>query len=306
MESVPQGCSGGAVVTDPWHDVVAGRSRPNGPYAAHKLTFFDRYLPPAFKATKKKRTRHYLDLFAGPGVWNTPDGARHLGSPLKVLELCTQLPFGEAFTELYFVNRAGEDHEALNARVDMMVERGLTNLPREAIRTIHADANRTISDILQRIHTKSWILAYADIENPRQWPWTTVEALRAGGHSSLDLYVLLPLQMALQRVLGFTQSHPEAVTRFYGTDEWKKALANRKTSAHSRAFRREMEDLYSKRLEALGWKYVNRQRRVADVGLRYLYYMLFATNHPVAWGLSEWEAVPGGDERYRGQGELFT
>ncbi len=292
-------------MTEPWQAILSGRSRQNGAYAAQKLTFFDRYLPAAFTATKKKVTRHYVDLFAGPGVWNEPAGKRHLGSPMKVLKLSAQLPSGDGFTEVFLVNKNLADHEALSARVDRMVADGLTNLPRTQIHTINADANLVLPEMLSHIHKKSWVFVYADIEKPRQWPWTTVQALRAQGHESLDLYMLFPLHMAVRRILGFTVSHPDAITRFYGCEDWRPVAAKRMTSAHSQEFLRDMELLYADRLRDAGWPHVRRQRRISDRGDRTLYYMFFATRHPAAKILSDWEGVSDGDERFRGQFELF-
>lgn len=288
-----------------WDEVLSGRSRPNGSYAAAKFTFFDNYLPPAFKITRKKHTRHYIDLFAGPGVWNDPSGARHLGSPLRVLSLSNQLEYGEGFTEAYLVNKDPEDHAALSNRVDLMVERRLTNLPRHRIHTVQGDANEANPGILQKIHEKSWIFVYSDIEKPNHWPFTSVEALRAQGHSSIDFYMLFPLQMAINRILGYSASHPEAITRFYGSDSWREIVTDRPTSSQSKEFLRQMEACYAARLRSVDWTHVRRQRKVNDVGERTLYYMFFATNHPVAGALSDWEGVSDGDERFRGQGELF-
>lgn len=286
---------------DLWVDILSGVARPNGAYAVQKLTFFDRYLSPAFQATRRKLTRHYLDLFAGPGVWEDPTGQRRIGSPLKALTLSGAVPYGEGFTEVFLVNQDETDHAELDRRVDLLVERGLTNLPRSKIHCVQGDANVEVLDILDRIHSKSWIFTYADIENPSQWPWATVEALRSKGHESMDLYMLFPLHMALHRILGFTKSHPDAVTRFYGCEDWRPIAEKRVTSAHSRTFLREMESLYAARLRQVGWTMTRRQRRVAASGERYLYYMLFATSNPVADVLSEWEAVEGGDERHRDQ-----
>ncbi len=289
------------MTVDPWADILRGRSRQNGEYAKHKLTFFDRYLPPAFVATSRKLTRHYVDLFAGPGVWRDPGGHHHLGSPLKALSISADVGTGKGFTEAFLVNRDPKGHAALSVRIDNMVARGLTNLPRESIHLLGTDANEEIPTILEQIHRKSWVFVYADIEKPAQWPWTSVEALRAHAHESIDLYLLLPLEMGINRIVGYDVQHRDAVTCFYGSDEWRSLATNRLTSAQGRSFRWEMELLYADRLRAVGWCHVRRQRNVAVQGKRYLYRMLFATNHPVAQALSDWEAVDGGDERQRGQ-----
>lgn len=128
-----------------WTDLLKGRSRRNRAYAKHKLTFFERYFPSAFKVARGKLTRHYVDLFAGPGVWHDPDGGRHLGSPLKALALSAHAGPGNGFTEAFFVNRNGEDHEALASRIELMVERGMTDLAQDRIHLIHGDANEELA-----------------------------------------------------------------------------------------------------------------------------------------------------------------
>ncbi|RMH11867.1 MAG: hypothetical protein D6701_14440 [Gemmatimonadetes bacterium] len=87
-----------------WSELLGGHCRTNRSYALEKFTFFDRYLPAAFRATKRKRTRHFVDLFAGSGVWRDEAGDRHLGSPLHVLRLSTESE-APGFTEFFFVNK---------------------------------------------------------------------------------------------------------------------------------------------------------------------------------------------------------
>lgn len=67
-------------------------ARVNGPWAKVKLSFLGEYGPVALKATMRKATRVYVDLFAGPGLNSlTGTGAGQIieGSPLRAIELRT-------------------------------------------------------------------------------------------------------------------------------------------------------------------------------------------------------------------------
>lgn len=274
-------------------DLLAGHCRSNALYATQKLSFFDRYFPAAFKVAARKYDRVYIDLFAGPGVWQDPQGHRRLGSPLRALSISKERGNGRGFTEAYFVNQAPEDHEALGDRVDAMVEEGLTDLPRDKIHVIRGDANTEIPRILGRIHRAPWVFVFADPENPSQWPWSSVKALRAQGHRSIELYGLLPLQMALIRMASYSPEWhtEEALTRFFGSREaWQEAVKPVRTSSQYRAFAKRLEDAYAEQLRLVGWKHVDTRQRIVGSGKQARYHMVFATDHPAAVRLAEWEA----------------
>lgn len=274
------------------------RVRINGRYALKKMTFFDNYLPPAFDVAAKKVTRHYVDLFAGPGIWADNRGKQYLGSPLKVLEISGEAgPKG--YTHATFVNKNRKDHAALLARVDQMVAEGRTNIPRHQIKLVWGDANHVVRSIMGDIHPKSWVFVYADIERPNHWPFKTVRALLDQGHNSVDLYMLFPLWMGLERLIGYTVEHPDAVTRFFGTEEWKSIRDRRLTSSKLQRdrFVRELQELYALQLRELGWSRIHTQRVIGDRGKRKLYQMLFATKHPVASVLADWEVMNASPQR---------
>jgi three-Cys-motif partner protein len=232
-------------------------------------------------------------------------GDRHLGSPLQALAIPETEGGGEGFTDYFFVNLDEQDHIALKRRVDRAVEMGLTSVPLAQIRTLHMDAKDALPRILAEIHQRAWIFLFADIENPSQWPWSRVEALKAQGHESLDLYLLFPLHMALLRLAPYGPTESEALTRFYGCEDWKLIHEQfRITSSQKAPFRMAMEELYAQRLNDLGWGHIVRQRKIRAQDNRALYLMFFATDNVVGRELSDWERLGAADERDRGQGVL--
>ena len=81
-------------------------------------------------------------------MWHDRSGRRHLGSPLKALALSGDAAPGDGFTEVFLVNKDHRDHMALDTRIDMLVDRRLTNLPRDRIHVAHDDANAAVPGIL--------------------------------------------------------------------------------------------------------------------------------------------------------------
>jgi three-Cys-motif partner protein len=266
-------------------------ARDSGHWAKVKLSFLDFYCPTALVITRKFPERHYIDLFAGPGKnIDRETGEEFDGSPLRVLR--SRAKTGTTFTHAVFVNMARRDHDALERRVNAMYDAGEAVIPRENVRLILGDANVALPEILRSIHPLSYILIFADIEAPRQWPWASVEAMKAGGHRSVDLYLLFPIDMGLVRLAGYSEADRErwapVLTPFFGTEEWK-GLADelRVTSEQSPAFRRALVDLYLSRLRGL-WEYSVSVLGLKRRGDQILYEMLFASNAKPAAELQRW------------------
>lgn len=267
------------------------RARENGEWAEKKLSFLEHFVPPALEATRRKVDRVYIDLFAGPGINVRGDGKEFTGSALRVLPM--HAPHDEAvhFTDAVFVNLSRLDNEALTERIQQAVRDGRSRVPESRIQILKEDANRAIPDILKRFHARAYLLVFADIEAPRQWPWTSVAALRAQGHASVDLYMLFPLEMGITRMLAYRDDERSkyggALTCFFGSDAWRPIVDRRATVAQATECRRELLELYLSQLRKL-WKYAG---SVADVRLRGrqgLYRMLFATDHDAAANISAW------------------
>ena len=263
-------------------------ARKTGDYAREKLDWLEEYFRAALSATTKKLDRAYVDLFAGPGV-NLSGRLEFEGSPLRALRARGGGQRGPAFTEAFLVNADLAQHQALQKRVSHLVERGESTVSSDKTTLIHGDANLEISGIMQRLHSDAYVFVFADLERPSQFPWKSVEALKAHGHSSVDFYVLFPLEMGIRRRLPYSTGHVLGggadLTAFFGTDEWKRILSDRTTGSQSPQFHRGITQLYCAQLQ----KHWDSAKPVLEVNLRGqhgLYRMLFATSHEAAERIS--------------------
>ncbi len=261
--------------------------RRNRRYAADKLSFFDRWLPPALKITRKKIHRHYVDFFAGYGAYQDENEEFCQGSPIKALTLS---PDEAGFTHATFVNLDEEAHYTLQERVRQVVDAGKTGVPWSNVRFILGDANEVVEDVLSEIHPRAFVFAFIDPEQVRQWHWSTVQKLGGGRHESVDIYMLLPLEMGIFREMGYDlEAWPaDDLDTFVGSREWENLKRLRTSQRRSREMRAAFEKLYVRRLRQ-HWSYAGRQRKVYLRGNQALYRMIFATNNEHAWDLAEWE-----------------
>jgi len=283
------------------------RARDSGPWGLTKLSFLDHYCPAAIQATERKVQRYYVDLFAGPGVnvvRGTP-ATEFEGSPLRVLRYVGQRRQDLSFTHAVFINAMPRDDQALRIRVERLVESGRSRLARENIDLISGDANRSIFQVLRGIPKRAYVLVFADMEAPKQWPWASMRALKAQGHESVDLYTLFPLDMAIVRLLAYRRDHAdryaEALTRFFGTDAWRGLAGRRLTEAQAPQLRRDLVKLYLDQLRTL-WKHAGEMVDVYLRGERRLYKMLFASDHPAGKAIADWIKNHSSEQD---QGDLF-
>jgi three-Cys-motif partner protein len=270
-------------------------ARRNGPWAKLKLSFLDHYGPVALKATTKKKTRAYVDLFAGLGVnalTGSGSGQFISGSPLRALELRTPDAEALSFTDVFFVNSEEEDDAALRQRVSALVKSGQSRVANDRIRFFRGNANHVLPAILKAIHPDAYVFVFADPESPTQLPWRTVQALRRyAGHKSVDLYMLFPCDMGLNRMLGYTieqiEANAPATTTFYGGEEWRACVPHRKSSALRADFARCLETTYLTKLRTI-WTDADVICDVQREDGQRIYKMLFASDHPAAAEISRW------------------
>lgn len=270
-------------------------ARNNGIWAKDKLSFLEEFGPPALKATAKKRQRWYVDLFAGPGknVDDEETGEEFEGAALRALRMTAPKDAGLYFTHLALVNLDKKAHQALEARVDRHCEDGFCRAPRAHIDLFQGDANRLVNAIMRKIDPKAYVFVFLDIEAPKQLPFSTVRALMSHNHTSVDLFVLFPLDMALKRILSYNgatvEQSSDTLTGFFGTEKWRPLVEQRVTDAQSPELGRQVLQLYMDQLRR-DWRYVNVVRDVRRDGGTKMYKMLFATNHDAGKDISEWSA----------------
>lgn len=270
------------------------RARENGEWAVTKLRFLDKFGPPAIDATRRKRRRVFVDLFGGPGLNIDPrSGAEFPASSLRVLQMTGAQHPDLAFTDAVLVNLNRLDHRALETRVGRLLDSGASRIPRDCIRVLRNDANGILDVLLADYHRLDYLWVFADLEAPRQFPFSSVEALRGRGHESVDLYALFPLEMGILRLTSYQSReldrYASILTPFFGTDEWRGIVERRMTSGTDRvnACRRELEELYVRQLRRQ-WQFVERVCEVRTTGRRGLYRMLFATDHEAGKNIAQW------------------
>lgn len=269
-------------------------ARRSGAWARDKLSFLDEYLPPALQATIRKKERAYLDLFAGPGKNVDDDGEEFEGGALRALKASAQSNPETGFTDAFFVNLDKRAHEALRERTENHCADGHCIVPHASIEFFNEDTNDVIHALIRRVHVRAYAFVFADIEKPNQLPFDTIKALRAHGHSSIDLCVLFPDDMALRRMLPYDRERLEpnipALNRFLGTEQWLQIWEQRKTDAQSPDLYRRIQELYANQLRGEGWKHVVETRYVRREGAAGLYKLLLASSHNAALKFAEWSA----------------
>ncbi|MBA3853318.1 MAG: hypothetical protein C0503_02825 [Gemmatimonas sp.] len=277
-------------------------ARRAGDYAQEKLAFLKAFMPPALSIAGRKPTRIYVDLFAGPGMNRTVDGSEFDGSPLLALEARATARDSKPFTDAHFVNLESTSHDALAARIARAQHDGRSVVPADRVRLHTGDANVIGPQLLRAMPRAAYVLLFADITGVKHWPWRSVEALRAAAPRSLDLYVLFPLEMTIERLLGIDRERAKRyeahLDAFFGTDTWRAHYSKRVSSSQGAAFRTALIELYRARLRSL-WKDAIVACAPGFSEDRALYRMFFATSHPAAMRAAKWAHArpPGGQMR---------
>ncbi len=248
----------------------------------------------------------YIDLFAGPGR-NFDGRAEFPGGALRALEAAGK-GSGTSFTDAVLVNVDAADHDALTERVQRACASGISRVPLDRLHLLQGDANSLVGDIISRFDSWDYLLVFADIEAPRQLPFSTLRTLKAS-HRSVDLYVLFPLDMALKRLLAYNRRRREQfapiLDQFFGSREWRPLVDELRANPDRRdMLGRALTELYCARLRTL-W---DDAQPVLDVHLRHrqrLYKMLFAASHDAAVRIRRHiQQLLTADAR-SGQGDLF-
>lgn len=276
-------------------------ARSGGAWAREKLDFLDTFGPPALAATKTKRDRVFLDLFAGPGL-NVIKGTgeEFPGSPMRIPLLTAPRDKSIHFTRAIFCNLEEDCHQALGNRLTRLLRSGACAMTE--MECAMCDSNLAVRNILATIHPQAYIFAFADIEGVQQLPWSTIAALRAR-HTSVDLYVLVPVEMSFNRLLGPKATHREkngrVLDEYFGHTRWRSITDGWTSQANGRRVRRELLDMYLAGLRTL-WRTADIVEVGRFAGRRLLYRMIFASDHPAASRIAKWAS----ERPHGGQGSF--
>jgi three-Cys-motif partner protein len=270
-------------------------ARPNQEYAEQKLDFFKNFCPPALKVTQRKFQRIFVDLFAGPGRnVDKASGRNFESAALRVLQMTAPNEPRLAFTHAKLINLRPSENGLLERRIERLHEERLLRV--RDVECLRGDANvvgpRVLRELRASFGRGAYTLVFADPESPSQLPWSTVESIGREGPESTDLYILVPLDMGINRMLAYLhdrlEPNAQALTTYFGTEEWRPIVTAHSTDAQRAQLRAAMLDLYVKQLK-LSWPYVEEVRAVNRIGDQRLYRMLFCTRNKAALALAHWE-----------------
>ena len=169
-----------------------------------KLDFLELYLPAFVRATRKARSRYYVDGFAGPGR-NVIEGVERDGSPLIALNAA------DAFSGYHFVEFDAPKFRSLQQHVQRH-ERS------ELVRLHQGDFNDAIEYILPEIPSRSPTLFLLDPEG-LELKFSTIERIAA--REKADLFVLVSAS-GVARNLDQPHVHP-LIDSFLGGPGWQDA-----------------------------------------------------------------------------------
>jgi three-Cys-motif partner protein len=209
-----------------------------GPWTDDKLKRIDEYLDAYMTIFEKnprasKLNTNYVDAFAGTGfrvssgaedraegvlfedVIVDPD-ANSLKKGSAYVALRTSPPFGR----YVFVDRNPEHTESLDKLREEFPELA------DRISVKVADANTFLQDWCR---TTDWRTNRAVVfldPYGMQVDWSTIESIAAT--KAIDLWILFPLGQAVNRLLTRNEipegAQAQRLTRFFGTEDWKKAF----------------------------------------------------------------------------------
>jgi len=255
-----------------------------GRWSKRKYHFLGNYLD-MFSTGMKNRWpyRHYVDLFAGPGMARVRDhGTILVGSPLLAARV------RDPFSKLHLC-------EANQAKFDALRER----IARERLDTkpqvIMGNANECVDQIIADIPAQGALtLVFADPYG-LHLDFDTVRKL-AGRRC--DLIVLLADNMdALRNWATYYYDNKNSnLDRFMGESGWRGAL----TESPSDRLAASLRDRYCEQLRTIGFKHFGWERVFNDRNVD-IYTLLYASGSPV--GLSFWEKASAIAED--GQRSLF-
>ena len=187
-----------------------------------KAAFFSTIFFDAFAGTGHRADANAKTDAVPTGIWNEEDGeaeAYRKGSARIALEV------DPSFDYFVLVEQREE-------RVQDLVE--LRSLYPEKLRSIdirQGDANDILVQWCAKTNWKNHRAVVFLDPYGMQVEWTTIAAI--AGTGAIDLWILFPLGMAINRLLTKNEPPPpgwsNALTRFFGTDEWRQAFYKKKT-----------------------------------------------------------------------------
>lgn len=249
--------------------------RKGQPWAREKLDLVRYYLGGDghrgggfMKATQKAGGSYYLDLFAGPGQCEMPDGEIIDGSPLIAAKA------RPAFTRQFWVDDRSANAQSLRAHRE--------DYPDRAITILDGDANTAVEQILRELPRTYPTFAFLDPEGS-ELSWTTVA--RLASHKTNGRKVELFIHFATDTgILRFFPHDPSKAANDRLLDRMMpsplrlRALYAQRATLSTADFRRALVHDYMRGLSELGYRHVLEPRLIRRPDRKPLYFLVFATD----------------------------
>lgn len=241
-----------------------------GEWSKDKHYYLMRYID-AFTTsmkTKKWKSLHYIDLFAGSGIERIKETEQlEWGSPL----IAAQAP--KSFDSLHLCESDSEKYHALTQRI----KRCHSNA-----QVLHGDANEKISEIIPQIPKGSLSLAFLD-------PYgldLRFETIKLLSSRKIDLIIFFPdcLDMIRNWKAYYFENNESKMDNFLGEGiDWRSALL----SSPKNNYADELLKLYTQQLSKLGYIHFD-PKRISGQD-RPLYRLIFCCKDPT--GLKLWQKI---------------
>lgn len=254
-----------------------------GPWAHEKLHYIRAYCDIFNIGMKDKwKNRVYIDLFSGPGKCINKETSEEFdGSPLIALK-CR-----EPFTHYFFNDKDPKAITALKSRVANISPNN------DKVHYFTKDCNELIDDLIKYLPVSSLNFCFID---PTNWQikLESVQKLTEGRRT--DLAIIFHIG-GIKRCI---HDAPETLDEFFGNRTWKDAYDNMlKSGRHEGS--RVLLNAYEDKLKEIGYRDV--QDRVLVKGPKNvpLYYLIFASKHPL--GNDFWDKIS--HKSSKGQYRMF-
>lgn len=241
-----------------------------GMWSEDKLYYLRGYAT-IFASGMKNRwhNRVYVDLFAGPGRCRLrPTGAFVDGSPLIAL--------GQPFTHYHFCDLSDLVCRSLDSRAAPLAGED------RAVKVWNEDCNKAADDINREVRAlgkETLGFAFIDPPNTKSLKFDTVRRLTKG--TSMDVLVNFPLGMDIKRQLPHRLAEgatSEDFDAYFDGPEWRTECDEAPGGGKKVGVR--LLDLYKRKLQSLGYKYVGDERVIKNRKRNAAYYILvFASRH---------------------------
>ncbi|MCJ7459454.1 MAG: three-Cys-motif partner protein TcmP [candidate division Zixibacteria bacterium] len=253
-------------------------ARISKPHTEEKLKLLRKYLDGYVIATTRAKERYYIDALAGDGqceirISGSSKSRIIDGSPLIVMKT------DPAFTKCFFIEIDKDKVEALSKL--------LKDFPENRYKIKEGDCNSVIDEILSEIPQEAPCFAFLDPEG-FELDWLTIQKIanyKLG--RKIELFILFPYNMAFARVLYYNRKRFEKenikllLSKKFPDNSWIDVYEERvKGRLRPLEVRMRLLKIFTNGLKRLEYKFVD-NRLIKSTKGRPLYYMIFATDHPI-------------------------